>query len=213
MVMAPFTPFLTEELYRKLTGSESVHLLDWPKAGHVDELILQEMADIRKGVEQGLSQRAAAKLKVRQPLPHAHVYMKHLPADAEAALHYTQIIKEELNVKDATIGEVLAPAGEEGLRETELDLTLTPELKREGMVREVIRNIQTARKQAGLDVDDHIKLALSTTDDELRKAIQEHSEIIASETLADKVELDRTYSFESSAVVGDSPLTISLQKR
>jgi len=72
-VMAPFTPFLAEELYQKLTGGESVHLRDWPMVGHINELILQEMADIRLGIEQGLSKRAAAKIKVRQPLQEARV--------------------------------------------------------------------------------------------------------------------------------------------
>src|SRR5258706_4938206 len=40
LVMAPFTPFLAEELYQKLTGGESVHLLDWPDGGHINELLL-----------------------------------------------------------------------------------------------------------------------------------------------------------------------------
>ena len=68
LVMAPFTPFLAEELYKKLTGRESVHLEDWPVTGHINELALERMTFIREVINEGLSQRAAAGIKVRQPL-------------------------------------------------------------------------------------------------------------------------------------------------
>lgn len=209
-VMAPFTPFLAEELYRKLTDGESVHLRDWPEAGHVNELVLQEMADVRRGIESGLSQRAAAKLKVRQPLKSATVYMSRTPESQETVRHYEQIIKEELNVKEAAVSAL--PATSDEHPETKMDFTLTPALKREGMMREVVRNVQNARKQAGLNVDDRIKLSLSTTDDELRKAIEEHDQTIAEETLAKEVASDQTYGFETSCAVEGAPLTISIKK-
>lgn len=211
-VMAPFTPFMAEELYIKLTGGESVHLRDWPKAGRVNELALQEMVELRRGIESALSQRAAAKLKVRQPLQSARVYMSRVPDSTETAWHYVQILKEELNVKEATISEVLTKGEEGKVFETELDLKLTPALKREGMMREVVRNVQNARKQAGLNVDDRIKLALSTTDEDLRKAIDEHLETIGEETLAKSVEFDQSYGFEAACTVESAPLTISLEK-
>jgi isoleucyl-tRNA synthetase len=211
-VMAPFTPFLAEELYMKLTGGESVHLRDWPEVGHVNELVLEEMSDIRRGIESGLSQRAAAKLKVRQPLKSADVYMTHVPNSSEFAAHYEQIIKEELNVKEATIAEVLAKDAEGKVFETKLDLKLTPALKREGMMREVVRNVQSARKQAGLDVDDRIHLSLSTTDEDLRKAADEHHKTISEETLATELVFDRTFEFETACSIEGAPLTISLKK-
>src|SRR5680860_1548322 len=68
IVMAPFTPFLAEGLYQKLTGDESVHLLDWPKIGHINELVIDEMETLRGYVNQGLSIRALEHQKVRQPL-------------------------------------------------------------------------------------------------------------------------------------------------
>lgn len=211
-VMAPFTPFLAEELYQKLTGGESVHLRDWPTAGHIDELVLQYMADVRHGIEQGLAQRAAAKLKVRQPLAEAKVYMTHVPEDAANAAYFAQIVREELNVKQVKLLEVKPQAGAGVSHETELDLKVTPELKREGMAREVIRYVQSERKAAGLDVDDRIHLSLSTTDDELRKAINEHQETIASETLAKRLVFDASYAHEASFDVETAPLTLSLEK-
>jgi len=211
-LMAPFTPFLADELYIKLTGGESVHLQDWPAGGRINELALKEMADIRQGIESGLSQRAAAKIKVRQPLQRAHVYMSRLPEESATAWHYVQIIKEELNVKEAKIAEVITKGKGGTPHDTELELTLTPALKREGMAREVIRNVQNARKIADLSVDERIRLSLSTTDKELHKAITEHLDTVMAETLAASVVFDQTYTFETACTVETAPLTVSLER-
>lgn len=212
-VMAPFTPFLAEELYIKLTGGESVHLRHWPKAGHLDELVLREMSDVRQGIESGLSKRAAAKIKVRQPLQSACVYITKLPDNDNTLSYYVQIIKEELNVKNVTIKEAPTITGTETRTpETQLDFKLTPTLKREGLMREVVRGVQSARKQAGLSVDDRIRLSLSTSDDNLHEAVKEHQKTIAAETLAEEIVFDRTFEYETAIAIEDAPLTIALEK-
>lgn len=202
-VMAPFTPFLAEELYQKLTGGESVHLRDWPESGHVDELIVDRMAFVREVINEGLSQRAANAIKVRQPLQSVGVagMRDRLGEDAD---ELAPIILEELNVKELTAAS--------GDSKVEIDTKITPSLRREGMMREVVRNVQSARKQAGLNVDDRIELSLSTTDQELHKAIKEHEATIKAETLAVSVVFDQTLAFETSCSVDDAPLTVSLQK-
>ena len=182
LIMAPFTPFMAEELYQKLTGRESVHLEDWPEFGHVDELIVQQMADIRAGIEEGLSQRAGAGLKVRQPLKSVKMYMTHLPDDMETLEQYKQIVAEELNVKEVVL------VGSEGdlRRPTQIDLTLTPELKREGLARELTRGIQTFRKEADLNVEDRIKLRIEVADGDsvMDEAVKEFKDTINDEVLA-----------------------------
>ena len=65
-----------------------------------------------------------------------------------------------------------------------IDTTVTPELRREGLAREVIRLIQEARKSDGLDVTDRIALRWSARDAELAAALTEHSALIAGEVLA-----------------------------
>jgi isoleucyl-tRNA synthetase len=212
MIMAPFTPFLAEELYQKLTSGESVHLLDWPSAGHINELMLQDMSDIRKGIEQGLSQRAAAKIKVRQPLTEAHVYMKHVPDDDELAYQYCQIVKDELNVKQASLGEMLSEGQENRLYETRISLEITPELKREGMMREIVRFVQNARKQAGLNVDDRIILNLHTGSEELRQAINEYQSEITAETLATHFGDEELEGYATNAQIEGNELEITLKK-
>jgi len=193
-IMAPFTPFLAEELYQKLTGGESVHLLDWPKAGHVNELVVGEMETVRDYVNQGLSIRAKERLKVRQPL--ASVTVPTLGRFVD----FKDILTEELNVKEVKEGEELA-----------LELTLTPELKREGLMREVVRHVQNARKQAGLNVDDRIKLSLVTSESDLKKAIAEYEETITNETLAEGV-AEAEYDYSADVKVEGMALKVSLQK-
>ncbi|MGH7157713.1 MAG: isoleucine--tRNA ligase [Candidatus Saccharimonadales bacterium] len=197
-ILAPFTPFLAEELFQKLTGHESVHLRDWPAAGRVNELVIDRMAFVREVINEGLSQRATAGIKVRQPLPAVMVYGAD---ELDASLQH--VILDELNVKQLKNSE----------KDTvNLDTKITPALKREGMVREVIRNVQSARKQAGLNIDDRIILSVSSTDDQLRQAINEHQALIKTETLANGLVFDQRQAFETSCAVDEAPLTISLQK-
>lgn len=193
-IMAPFTPFLAEELYQKLTGGESVHLLDWPKSGHSNELIVQDMETVRDYVNQALSLRAKEHIKIRQPLASVTV-----PTLGEF-VNFGDILTEELNVKAVIKGPELT-----------LDLVITPELKREGLAREIIRHVQNARKQAGLNVDDRIVLSLVTDSAELQTAIGEQAKVIAAETLAGKLSVDK-YSYTVTVKVEATELTVSLQK-
>lgn len=193
-VLAPFTPFMAEELYQKLTGGESVHLLDWPATGHVNELVVQDMEMVREYVNAGLSIRAKERMKVRQPLASVTI-----PQLGEF-VNFEDILTEELNVKEVKVGKELS-----------LDLTLTPELKREGLMREVIRHVQNARKQAGLNIDDHISLSLVSEDNDLQQAMSEHQATIAAETLADVVTTE-SYDYTATVKVEGVELTLSLQK-
>lgn len=175
-IMAPFTPFLAEELYQKLTGGESVHLLDWPKVGSIDEDLLERMELTRDIISSGLNQRAVLGIKVRQPLPEVRIDEKY----REQLEGYEDILIEELNIKRAVF--VPNPTFRDEMRGK-----ITPELKREGLMREVIRHVQAARKNAGLNVDDRIVLAfmvLPGESEQLEQAIEEHSKTIAEETLA-----------------------------
>jgi isoleucyl-tRNA synthetase len=203
-VLAPFTPFLAEELYQKLTGGESVHLQDWPENGHVNELIVSRMAYVREVINEGLSQRAAAGIKVRQPL--ASVSIAGLDAElGEDSEELQAIITEELNVKQ--IHDV-----KRADTRVAIDAKITPELKREGLMREVVRNVQNARKQAGLNVDDRITLSLHSDDSELSKAIQEHKDTIAEETLAASMSKTVADAFTQEVKIEGMSLVIKLAR-
>ena len=238
-LLAPFTPFLAEELYHNLTGdNESIHLKDWLPAGAVNEQVLADMARTRELINNGLSLRMKqdehqASIKVRQPLQCAAY------AGAKLAEYYEQIMAEELNVKEIrwveNQDEHLADYDvTEGAAKPEswvkIDKTITPELKREGLMREVIRHVQSARKKAGLQVDDRIMLHLAVgaepasqpaapgqaqpADDaaaHLRQALTEHADTIASETLA-TMQQPGDVLYQTTVTVDGAELQISLAK-
>jgi len=201
--LAPFVPFMAEELYRKLTGGESVHLTDWPKVGHANQLVLDRMARTREIIEQGLALRmfkddTEVQIKVRQPL--SKLTYGGEPLDA----FYESIIAEEVNVKNVE--------HQAGAASVVLDKSISPELRREGLAREIVRHVQAARKNAGLNVDDRIQVSLVTEDSELQKAIDEYAETIAAETLAESIDT-AAYEHASDVKVEGVMLAISLQKK
>ena len=194
-LLAPFTPFLSEELYQKMTGqTESVHLLDWPAAGEINTEILDNMQRTRQIITDALALRMQKsdtedQIKIRQPL-------SKLTYDGDKLdSFYEQIIADEVNVKQV-----------ENANKFTLDKTLTAELKREGQARELIRAIQSARKHAGLRQDDQIKLSLSIDPPE------GYTDLIKSETNTNELTKNQNYSHDEIAKLNGDNITISLEK-
>ena len=221
-ILAPFTPFLAEELYRNLTGdNESIHLKDWLAAGAVNEQALADMARTRELINNGLSLRMKKdehqeSIKVRQPLQCAAY------AGVKLTDYYEQIMAEELNVKEIrwieSLDEHLADYDvTEGVIKpeswVEISKHLTPELKREGLMREVIRHVQSARKKAGLQVDDRIELNIASSDAEITQAVDIFADTIKAETLAVKLGSAAADDMEKYDVnVDGKPVEIYLRK-
>ena len=201
-ILAPFTPFLAEELYQKMTGAgvvnseipESVHLLNWPEAGVIDEAVLTQMAKTREIITAGLAERmkkteSEVQIKVRQPLA------KLIYAGEKLDDFYEQIIMEEVNVKSVEHGEALV-----------LDKTLTPELLEEGKIRELIRFVQAARKKAGLNVDDRIRLMVSM------EVPETYREMLMNEVLAEELVHEGNFAYDEIVKVQGENVAISLEK-
>jgi isoleucyl-tRNA synthetase len=197
ILLAPFTPFLAEELYQKITGKdESVHLLDWP--GELKpsktETVLADMARTRQIITDALALRmqksdTEEQIKIRQPL-------SKLTYDGDKLDDfYEGIIADEVNVKKVEHGKKLA-----------LDKTLTKELKEEGRAREIIRAVQAARKHAGLRQDDQIKLSLSCD------LPHGHEDLIKSEVGATTITKSDNYTHDEIAKISGENITISLEK-
>ena len=199
-LLAPWSPFVADKLWRGLTEGmdepASVHLSDWPKAGAVDREVIDQMAKAREYITVALSQRGEAKIKVRQPL--SKVEVPQLPEG------YASIIADEVNVK-----EVIWTEGDN----IKLDLAITPELKLEGLMRDLVRQIQSTRKATGLDVDDRIHLILDgDPQGELRKAIEAHRETIMTETLATDLAFEGADPDLIPAKIDGETITVDVRK-
>lgn len=155
-IIAPFMPFLAEEIYKRVDGQkESVHLEDWPKqSSKINGTLFEDMNTIRGIVTSALEFRQKSGIKVRQPLNSMKIKSK------KFEIEYEEILKDELNVKEVIFDENL---------ETEvwLDTEITPELQKEGNVRGFIRAIQELRKNKNLMPSDAVELLVET--DELGK--------------------------------------------
>ena len=211
-MLAPFTPFLAEELYHNLTGdSESIHLKDWLPAGEIDNSMLRDMNALRTAVNDGLSKRASEGIKVRQPLASVKL-INTISQDtpAEFAQFLIDIAKDELNVKSVEI--VTDSESESAQPSVVYDLTITPELKREGLMREIVRHVQSARKQAGLQIDDRIVLSISSDDSEISQAIDAFADVIKAETLAVELNSAADESEKYDAKIEGKLVEISLKK-
>lgn len=153
LVMAPAMPFYAEYLWQQVkedADAESVHLAAWPAAGTVDQDILKRMDEVREVVTQALEARTKSGIKVRQPL-------QTLSINLELEPQYTEMIADELNVKQVT-----SDTGVTG--SVRLDTELTPELLAEGAVRELMRAVQGMRKDADLEPADRIQLNIHTSE-------------------------------------------------
>jgi isoleucyl-tRNA synthetase len=202
LVMAPFTPFMSEEFYRLLTGGESVHLLDWPATGHLNKLLLDKMEVVRSMISLGLAGRAKEGVKVRQPL--RAVVTTRLQLSPEEK----QMLEEELNIK---ADYFVAASGTNGIV---MNFDITPELKEEGLMREIVRHVQQSRKEAGLEVDDRISLHLQTEDDTLKGVLSDKSlaKTIKQETLATSLNETNDPAFSTTVKVEGAELVIGIRK-
>ncbi|MFA5827688.1 MAG: class I tRNA ligase family protein, partial [Candidatus Paceibacterota bacterium] len=198
-LMAPFTPFTSEDIWQKLKNEndeESVHLADWPISKNRFKIfnlfkkknkILEEMKKVRDIVTLGLQARQKAEIPVRQPLQELII------TNYELQIEYEEIIKDELNVKSLKYIK-----GEE--KKVELDTNITEELKQEGNYRELVRAIQDIRKKNGLNPNDIVTLQISASTEgqelinkfkkELMKAVSA-KEIQIKENNGIKVKIDK----------------------
>jgi isoleucyl-tRNA synthetase len=206
-LLAPWAPFITDYFWRELSAGgdlpESVHLSDWPSVSKPDKaslMALDDMKIVRELIAKGLAKRAEAKVKVRQPLNSVAI-----PSELK---EYENIIKEELNVKEVILVKDLHA---DQIVQLDLDVQVTPELKAEGLARDLIRVVQNARKNAGFNVDDRIKLRLSSDSSEVMQATEKFKDLINTETLAVE-DLKEDPEHSETVKVEGQEVTIALKR-
>ncbi|GAB3585650.1 isoleucine--tRNA ligase [Amycolatopsis endophytica] len=273
--LAPLLPLTTEAVWRGLTGGRSVHLRDWPLVGELpaDAALVTAMDRVRQVCSSALSLRKANKLRVRLPL----AKMLIAADDADALASFTDIIADEVNVKDVelstdvaahgrfevavnaraagprlgrdvqkvikavkagdwttTPGGAVVAAGIElaegeyerrlvakdegataelpgGSGLVQLDTAVTPELAAEGVARDLVRVVQQARRDAGLDVADRIVLTVDAPADVVA-AVEAHEEFLTGETLANSVSYGEVAEGFAGAVGDGDKITVAVTK-
>lgn len=219
---APFTPFIAENIYKELRimnqesekFEESVHLEQWPSFDEklIDEKLLGEMGQARKIVELVHAIRAEQKIKVRQPLQDLEIQgIKFSP-------EILQIVLDEVNAKNGHFVEELKEEDgfvikSEGVLGVRLNITLTDELKKEGLSREIVRHINGLRKEAGLTVKDKVKVFLMAADPLIGKVIEEKKEQIEKSVIALSLELvdkKTEVDFKHETTIGEEAVWIGI---
>ncbi len=207
-LLAPFSPFLSDHIWRQLTEGtnlpESVHLSDWPEAGKIVQPLLDEMEMLREMINLGLAGRAQQGIKVRQPLLGPVIKTR----QQFSSTGLKSILEEELNVRPGKY-LVVGPDGTNGII---MDFTITPELKVEGVMRDLVRQIQQARKQAGLEVSDRIQLVVTSSSQLITEAVTTFADTIKQETLATNLNEITDAGFEIKVKIDGAEIDIKLAK-
>ncbi|MCK4781551.1 class I tRNA ligase family protein [Candidatus Parcubacteria bacterium] len=206
-LLAPFTPFISEEVYQKLGGrKESVHLEDYPKPDKklIDNDLEKKMKRVREITALALAERAEIGIKVRQPLKKLKIKTQNTKIPEELL----ELIKEEVNVKEIVFDKKIK-------KEIELDVKITSELKEEGMLREVIRQIQVMRKKAGYKPR-HRVLVRYFGSSFLNKVLARNKEFILKEVVAEDFRAgDRprmVFDIEREVKVNQEKLWLGIRK-
>lgn len=197
-LLAPFIPYLSEEIFRNLTSRVSVHLENWPEIEKqfVNNTLEKQMQLGRKLVELGHSLRKEHKIKTRQPLAVAWLQEK---ADVILEKKVLDLVLAELNIKSwvlkdkskAFVSQNAVVSKEiEGIK-IFIDLTITENLKEEGQAREIVRNIQMLRKELGFNLTDKARVTLDTWP-------QAFTEYIKKEALVEKLIKGNTVKVEKA---------------
>ncbi len=212
-LLAPFTPFLAEELYQNLVCSafpqapDSVHLADFPIAdeGKIDRQLATDIRLAIKVSSLGRAARSKAGIKVRQPLAHVVVSVPG-PDEQRSLQRLKPQILEELNVKDLkfsgvteaikldghgyVVGGLEPDKGGElkaptsgGVYLVAVPTEMSPELAAEGMAREVVHRLQMLRRSAGFDIADHI-ITYYQGDAYMKRVMEDFADYIKQETLS-----------------------------
>jgi len=207
-IIAPFLPFMAEYIYQELSGlSESVHLLAWPELKNLEPAeieLLNNMQKVREIVEKIHNLRSESGLKVRQPLASAQYHF----GDRKLNEQLEKVIAEEVNIKKIEFSKNLP---DQNIR---LDTKLSPELKREGNLRELIRNINALRKKAQLTIQDRIEVYFQTESQELINLIEDSEEELKNNVLAQSFKNEKIEDslVEKELQVNEYKMTVYLKK-
>jgi isoleucyl-tRNA synthetase len=194
IIMAPAMPFFADYLFnavRENSDKESVHLVFWPKVENkkINGKILSQMQEARALVNLALAERTVKAIKVKQPLASLKVKNTNLTIKNDEEL--LGLVKDEVNVKEIIFDDNIG-------KEVELDINITEELKGEGLIREIIRLVQSQRKEQNLVPQDRIFVTLFVPREE-KALIEKNKEILLKEFRATEISIEeQSYSVQET---------------
>lgn len=197
-LLSPFMPFISDFIFKDVTGKESVHLETWFNGDNVEDSVFEPMEIVREAVTMGHSLRKENQLSVRQPLP-ALVFT--INKDISISDDLINVVKEELNIKSVKVEasfsgftDGLIATGLGSVTNVFIDTKLTPELLAEGLARDVERVIQDLRKKSGLKPGQLVELFYNTQDETLENllinSIDRKKTFVSQVTTSLEVEVD-----------------------
>lgn len=210
-LLAPFAPFISESAYLTLntSGKESVHLEEYPILNEelLDEKLNIDMEIVRNICSIGLNIRDENRLKVRQPLSKAYVPI--------SDLEMLDIIKGELNVKEVVFSKdevqgeniVSSKTGEEFVS---IDTLITQQLKEEGLLNEILRGLQVARKESGCKVGEYISLQYQSDKKEVLSIIDKFKKEIKKAIYIKELEDVKNIDEGFEVKIGEEKLTVKI---
>ena len=173
-LLAPLTPFISEMIYQKMKENgianlNSVHLELWPVFNEklINLQIHENMGLTREIVNRSLELREKSKIPIRQILQKITLKCGSLTNE------YLDVIAGAINVRNVVI-----ETGEKGELLVDLDTEITPELKLEGIARNIIRYMNNYRKKLNLSTKNRINLYFATNNKDILKALEIHEEKI-----------------------------------
>jgi isoleucyl-tRNA synthetase len=222
-LIAPFTPFFAEALFMSLNNElgirnrennkfhnsefmihNSVHLQDWPaNKKDIDYSLLKKMTEARRLASLALALRAEKGIKVRQPLKTLEIKSSILDVRDEA---FINILKDEINVKEVKWNLQMK-------ENINLDTAITPELREEGLLRDVVRMVQGLRHDANYIPKDKIVLMIKT-DPELGGILDKNTDLLKKEVNAEYLDLKRSEKFDAEldSEIDDRKIWIGVRK-
>ncbi|MBA7575863.1 Isoleucine--tRNA ligase [subsurface metagenome] len=242
-LLAPFIPFLAEAMYRNLVCSvypeapESVHLTDFPKADktRIDKKLADDTRSVMKVSSLGRAARSQAGIKVRQPLAKVVVSVASNKEQRSLEQLKPQIL-EELNVKELKFaspsevekldgqgyvvsglelskGQELKAPTSGGVYRVAIPTEISPELKAEGIAREVVHRLQTMRRSAGFNIADHI-ITYYQGEDYIKRVVEGFADYIKQETLSRELveKVPREDVFTESYKLGGCDILLGVKR-
>ena len=201
-IMAPFMPFISEQVWQKVTGNnfcnanKSVHLETWPKQFLMSNgqlLIINYMNVVRSIVELALAKRDESGIKVRQPLSELRI----INSLSEIDEKYLDLIRDEVNVKNVVVETRFIASNVDvetqgfasnGELKVEIDTEITEDLKQEGVKRELVRFINNLRKNANLTIQDKVIIYFQTESSEINNVFAKFEKDIKKDCLAQNIQ-------------------------